>query len=113
MTSVQFSSGLALHRYDVCTLQCRPRTSTLWRLLTTLQAPLINEKKGVRFSALYLQKKRNLLIYGHSHQQVHALSVLILFSSGSAHIGVFYYSLIQPKLAFDRHMQFLRGGKGE
>ncbi|MCO6517188.1 MAG: hypothetical protein J6586_11985, partial [Snodgrassella sp.] len=60
---------------------------------------------------LYLQKKRDLLINGHSHQQVHALSVLILFSSGSAHIGVFYYSLIQPKLAFDRHMQFLRGGR--
>ncbi|GJV41987.1 hypothetical protein Tco_1420427 [Tanacetum coccineum] len=31
------------------------------RLRTTLQAPLLKEKKSVRFSALYLQKKRNLL----------------------------------------------------
>ncbi|GJV46148.1 hypothetical protein Tco_1430684 [Tanacetum coccineum] len=31
------------------------------RLRTTLQTPLLKEKKGVRFSALYLQKKRNLL----------------------------------------------------
>ncbi|GJV84036.1 hypothetical protein Tco_1523934 [Tanacetum coccineum] len=34
----------------------------LWRLQTTLQAPLLKEKKSVRFSALYLQKKRNLLV---------------------------------------------------
>ncbi|GKA16359.1 hypothetical protein Tco_0696106, partial [Tanacetum coccineum] len=33
-----------------------------WRLQTTLQAPLLKEKKSVRFSALYLQKKRNLLV---------------------------------------------------
>ncbi|GJU39232.1 retrovirus-related pol polyprotein from transposon TNT 1-94 [Tanacetum coccineum] len=32
-----------------------------WRLLASLQAPFLKEKKGVRFSALYLQKKRNLL----------------------------------------------------
>ncbi|GJS08712.1 hypothetical protein Tco_0365508 [Tanacetum coccineum] len=31
-----------------------------WHLQTTLQAPLLKEKKSVRFSALYLQKKRNL-----------------------------------------------------
>ncbi|GJU62564.1 integrase, catalytic region, zinc finger, CCHC-type containing protein [Tanacetum coccineum] len=29
---------------------------------TSLQAPFLNKKKGVRFSALYLQKKRNLLV---------------------------------------------------
>ncbi|GJX52779.1 hypothetical protein Tco_0281148 [Tanacetum coccineum] len=40
-----------------------------WRLQTTLQAPFLKEKKGVRFSALYLQKKRNLLVFDHSHQQ--------------------------------------------
>ncbi|GJV56282.1 hypothetical protein Tco_1457287 [Tanacetum coccineum] len=39
------------------------------RLGTTLQAPFLKEKKGVRFSALYLQKKRNLLVFDHSHQQ--------------------------------------------
>ncbi|GKC18931.1 hypothetical protein Tco_1021081 [Tanacetum coccineum] len=39
-----------------------------WRLLTTLQAPFLKENKGVRFSALYLQKKRNLLMFDHSYQ---------------------------------------------
>ncbi|GJS05216.1 reverse transcriptase domain-containing protein [Tanacetum coccineum] len=34
----------------------------LMSVQTTLQAPLLKEKKSVRFSALYLQKKRNLLI---------------------------------------------------
>ncbi|GKD02414.1 hypothetical protein Tco_1177388, partial [Tanacetum coccineum] len=34
------------------------------------QAPFLKEKKGVRFSALYLQQKRNLLVVDHSHQQV-------------------------------------------
>nr|GEV94459.1 retrovirus-related Pol polyprotein from transposon TNT 1-94 [Tanacetum cinerariifolium] len=38
-----------------------------WHLLTTLQAPFLKEKKGARFSALYLQKKRNLLVFDHSH----------------------------------------------
>ncbi|GKA03179.1 retrovirus-related pol polyprotein from transposon TNT 1-94 [Tanacetum coccineum] len=37
-----------------------PRISV--KSTTTLQAPFLKEKKGVRFSALYLQKKRNLLI---------------------------------------------------
>ncbi|GJU71924.1 hypothetical protein Tco_1263329 [Tanacetum coccineum] len=41
-----------------------------WRLLASLQAPFLKEKKGVRFSALYLQKKRNLLVFDHSHQQI-------------------------------------------
>ncbi|GJW49145.1 kinase-like domain-containing protein [Tanacetum coccineum] len=40
----------------------------IWRLQTTLQAPLLKEKKGVRFSALYLRKKRNLLVFDHSYQ---------------------------------------------
>ncbi|GJR72806.1 hypothetical protein Tco_0085171 [Tanacetum coccineum] len=34
----------------------------IWHLQTTLQAPLLKEKKSVRFSALYLQKKRNLRV---------------------------------------------------
>ncbi|GJX66670.1 hypothetical protein Tco_0301013 [Tanacetum coccineum] len=41
------------------------------RLLASLQAPFLKEKKGVRFSALYLQQKRNLLVLDHSHQQMH------------------------------------------
>ncbi|GJR03117.1 hypothetical protein Tco_0526101 [Tanacetum coccineum] len=40
----------------------------IWRLQTTFQAPLLKEKKGVRFSALYLRKKRNLLVFDHSYQ---------------------------------------------
>ncbi|GKD19181.1 hypothetical protein Tco_1208339 [Tanacetum coccineum] len=39
-----------------------------WRLLTTLQDSFLKEKKGVRFSALYLQKKRNILVCDHSYQ---------------------------------------------
>ncbi|GJW22680.1 hypothetical protein Tco_0033302 [Tanacetum coccineum] len=50
------------------------------RLLASLQAPFLIEKKGVRFSALYLQQKINLLVLDHSHQQVsyffHARSVV-------------------------------------
>ncbi|GJZ62812.1 hypothetical protein Tco_0619233 [Tanacetum coccineum] len=39
------------------------------RPLASLQASFLKDKKGVRFSALYLQKKRNLLVLDHSHQQ--------------------------------------------
>ncbi|GJZ55497.1 reverse transcriptase domain-containing protein [Tanacetum coccineum] len=57
-----------------------------WRLLTTLQAPFLKEKKGVRFSALYLQKKRNLLVFDHSYQHdsclFHARSVIKSMDSG-------------------------------
>ncbi|GJT17015.1 hypothetical protein Tco_0875721 [Tanacetum coccineum] len=43
-------------RYDgVCRQHFRPRSS--------------KKKKGVRFSVLYLQKKRNLLVFDHAHQQ--------------------------------------------
>ncbi|GJX77397.1 hypothetical protein Tco_0324208 [Tanacetum coccineum] len=41
----------------------------LMSVQTILQASLLKEKKGVRFSSLYLQKKRNLLVFDHSHQQ--------------------------------------------
>ncbi|GJU86223.1 hypothetical protein Tco_1293769 [Tanacetum coccineum] len=76
--TLNLSAGLALHRQmtfercssslgpqcqqnEVCPHQFRPRSSTTrWRLQSTLQAPLLKEKKSVRFSALYLQKKRNL-----------------------------------------------------
>ncbi|GKB38364.1 hypothetical protein Tco_0883306 [Tanacetum coccineum] len=65
MTSVHTSSGLALQRqHDVCSHQ--PRS--------------LKEKKSVRFSALYLQKKRNLLVFDHSYQHdsclFHARSVI-------------------------------------
>ncbi|GKE97696.1 hypothetical protein Tco_0021047 [Tanacetum coccineum] len=47
------------------------------RLLASLQAPFLKDKKGVRFSTLYLQKKRNLLVLDHSHQQVSYFSMLV------------------------------------
>ncbi|GJU56599.1 hypothetical protein Tco_1230313 [Tanacetum coccineum] len=51
-----------------------------WRLLTTLHAPFLKEKKGVCFSTLYLRKKRNLLVFDHSYQHdsclFHARSVI-------------------------------------
>ncbi|GJT59521.1 hypothetical protein Tco_1003054 [Tanacetum coccineum] len=43
-------------------VQCRSYKSYL--------GPLLKEKKGVRFSALYLKKKRNLLVYELSYQQL-------------------------------------------
>ncbi|GJS29636.1 hypothetical protein Tco_0490256 [Tanacetum coccineum] len=54
-----------------------------WRLQTTFQAPFLKEKKGVRFSALYLQKKRNLLVFDHSHQHSSNFPMLIQSLSGS------------------------------
>ncbi|GJV63363.1 hypothetical protein Tco_1474191 [Tanacetum coccineum] len=76
------SSSLDLH----CQKTCEQISSNLIsqmsqrRLLTSLQAPFLKEKKGVRFNALYLQQKRNLLVLDHSHQQVsyffHARSVV-------------------------------------
>ncbi|GKE54810.1 hypothetical protein Tco_1489966, partial [Tanacetum coccineum] len=77
---------------DVCSHQFRPRSSTTndaslfndkWRLLETLQAPLLKEKKGVRSSALYLQKKRNLLVFDHSHQHSSFSPMLVQSLSGS------------------------------
>ncbi|GJX37181.1 hypothetical protein Tco_0250484 [Tanacetum coccineum] len=56
MTFEQNSSGLVLHQM------------TFEQIGSSL-APFLKEKKGVRFSALYLQKKRNLLVFDHSHQQ--------------------------------------------
>ncbi|GJX91649.1 hypothetical protein Tco_0854042 [Tanacetum coccineum] len=53
-----------------------PSFKVQWRLQTTLQAPFLKEKKGVRFSVLYLQKKRNLLQWGRSRcilDRVHGL----------------------------------------
>ncbi|GKG34506.1 hypothetical protein Tco_0437202, partial [Tanacetum coccineum] len=35
------------------------------RLLASLQASFLKEKKDVRFSALYLHQKRNLLVLDH------------------------------------------------
>ncbi|GJT23988.1 hypothetical protein Tco_0893925 [Tanacetum coccineum] len=54
-----------------------------WLLITSDQHPcfmimasventaglILKEKKGIRFSALFLQKKRHLLVFNHSHQQ--------------------------------------------
>ncbi|GJU51770.1 hypothetical protein Tco_0513238 [Tanacetum coccineum] len=70
---VQASSSLGLH----CTKDVLNQISSNLvsqmsqrRLLASPQAPFLKVKKGVRFSALYLQQKRNLLVLDHSHQQV-------------------------------------------
>ncbi|GKA35557.1 hypothetical protein Tco_0722048 [Tanacetum coccineum] len=56
-------------------------------LLASLQAPFLKDNKGVRFSTLYLQKKRNLLVLDHSHQQVSYFSMLVQLLSGSTYIS--------------------------
>ena len=125
MTSVHISSGLVLQwlwrlntsvqasffiDYDVWTTQFRPRSSmsSLWCLLTTLQAPFIKEKKGVRFSAPYLRKKRNLLSFDHSQQYgscfLHVRSVIKWIYSSLLKF-VFTCSFKNGKL----RMQFMRG----
>ncbi|GKE58297.1 hypothetical protein Tco_1497482 [Tanacetum coccineum] len=55
------------------------------RLLASLQAPFLKEKKGVRFSALYLQQKRNLLIswYSNSLDQKMAITYAIFEGENS------------------------------
>ncbi|GKA92958.1 hypothetical protein Tco_0814944, partial [Tanacetum coccineum] len=78
----QNSSSLSLH----CQKTFKQISSNLVsqmsqrRLLASLQDPFLKEKKGVRFSALYLQQKRNLLVLDYSHQQdsyfFHARSVV-------------------------------------
>ncbi|GJW90850.1 hypothetical protein Tco_0168403 [Tanacetum coccineum] len=72
---------------SACTLNLSAFQASLfndrWRLQTTLQAPFLKEKKGVRFSALYLQKKRNLLVFDHSHQHSSNFPMLIQSLSGS------------------------------
>ncbi|GJY36375.1 hypothetical protein Tco_0421753 [Tanacetum coccineum] len=97
MMSAQISSGLAPqclklfeHSSSSLGLHCQKTFKQISsnlvsqmsqrRLLASLQAPFLIEKKGVRFSALYLQQKINLLVLDHSHQQgsyfFHARSVV-------------------------------------
>ncbi|GKF75450.1 hypothetical protein Tco_0224894, partial [Tanacetum coccineum] len=57
------SSSLGLHcqkTFDQISLNLVSQMSQR-RLLASLQAPFLKEKKGVHSSALYLQQKRNLL----------------------------------------------------
>nr|GFA26135.1 hypothetical protein [Tanacetum cinerariifolium] len=56
------------------------------------------KKKGVRFSALYLQKKRNLLVFDHSHQHISYFPMLVPSLSGST---VDWDCLFQP--TFDEY----------
>ncbi|GJR83902.1 hypothetical protein Tco_0154687 [Tanacetum coccineum] len=70
-----------------------------WRLQTTLQASFLKEKKGVCFSALYLQKKRNLLVFDHSHQHPLNFPMLVQSLSGSTYIRLHFNSLDQSKMA--------------
>ncbi|GKF09842.1 hypothetical protein Tco_0044066, partial [Tanacetum coccineum] len=78
MMSAQISSGLAPqclkmldHSSSSLGLHCQKTFDQISsnlisqmlqrRLLASLQAPFLKDKKGVCFSALYLQQKRNLL----------------------------------------------------
>lgn len=94
---------------DVWMHQFKPRSSmsTKWCQQTTLQAPFLKEKKGLHFSALYLWKKRNHLIYDHSHQQAscfsHAHSVIKWIN---VHWSIFLFTC---SIKNGSHMQFLRG----
>ncbi|GJT28784.1 hypothetical protein Tco_0909059 [Tanacetum coccineum] len=49
--------------------------------------PVLKEKKSVHFNVLYLQKKRNLLVYDHSHQQFSYFPMFIQSTSGSTTRG--------------------------
>ncbi|GJT57536.1 reverse transcriptase domain-containing protein [Tanacetum coccineum] len=88
---------------SACTLNLSAFQASLfndkWRLQTTLQAPFLKEKKGVRFSALYLQKKRNLLVFDHSHQHSSNFPMLVQSLSGSTYISLYFNSLDQSKMA--------------
>ncbi|GKE89779.1 hypothetical protein Tco_1567254 [Tanacetum coccineum] len=94
MMSAQISSGLApqcLKMFELSSsslsLHCQKTFKQISsnlvsqmsqrRLLASLQAPFLKEKKGVRFSALYLQQKRNLLVLDHSHQQIRKGNLLL------------------------------------
>ncbi|GJW46808.1 hypothetical protein Tco_0078454 [Tanacetum coccineum] len=54
-----------------------------WHLQTTLQVPFLKEKKGVHFNALYLQKKKNLLVFDHSHLHSSIFPMPVQSLSGS------------------------------
>ncbi|GKE26703.1 hypothetical protein Tco_1442087 [Tanacetum coccineum] len=68
---------------DVCSHQFRPRSSTTNGICRQHFKPFLKENKGVRFSALYLQKKRNLLVFDHSYQHPSNFPMLIQSLSGS------------------------------
>ncbi|GJY34780.1 hypothetical protein Tco_0419249 [Tanacetum coccineum] len=88
---------------SACTLNLSAVQASLfndrWRLQKTLQASFLKEKKGVRFSALYLQKKRNLLVFDHSHQHPSNFPMLVQSLSGSTYISLYFNSLDQSKMA--------------
>ncbi|GJV01876.1 hypothetical protein Tco_1335445 [Tanacetum coccineum] len=61
----------------------RPLNDQVPSVEITLQASFLKEKKGVHFSVLYLQKKRNLLVFDHSHQHSLNFPMLVQSLSGS------------------------------
>ncbi|GJW86949.1 hypothetical protein Tco_0162289 [Tanacetum coccineum] len=63
------------------------------------RAPFLKEKKGVRFSVLYLQKKRNLLVFDRSHQHPSNFPMLVQSLNGSTYISLYFNSLDQSKMA--------------
>ncbi|GKE94280.1 hypothetical protein Tco_1579135 [Tanacetum coccineum] len=81
------------------------------RLLASLQAPFLKDKKGVRFSALYLQQKRNIFvlhhfIFFHARSVVKWINVdqLMLQKNPIFHISV-DISRTQTSLGHSLHQQ--------
>ncbi|GJT71647.1 hypothetical protein Tco_1030933 [Tanacetum coccineum] len=74
--------------YLSASTSCNPKKESLkvWlpkRLIShNPVASFLKEKKGVRFSALYLQKKRNLLVFDYSHQHSSYFLMLVQLLSG-------------------------------
>ncbi|GKE82706.1 hypothetical protein Tco_1552706 [Tanacetum coccineum] len=96
MMSAQISSGLAPqclkmfeHSSSSLGLHCQKTFKQISsnlvsqmsqrRLLASLQAPFLKEKKGVRFSALYLEQKRMIILIN----KFHIFSMLVQSLSGS------------------------------
>ncbi|GKB71402.1 hypothetical protein Tco_0932814 [Tanacetum coccineum] len=93
MMSAQISSGLAPqclkmfeHSSSSLGLHCQKTFKQISsklvsqmsqrRLLASLQAPFLKEKKGVRFSVLYLEQKRMIILINKFHIFFHARSVI-------------------------------------
>ena len=129
MTSEYLSSGLVLQRKEKCTLECtlsskEEESSYLWPFSST---------SFMLFPCLFsLQVDRRILeyIFIHVFNQKLQLTGICNFwggervnkqhvslqepSSGATYRWWYSYSLVQSsKIAVGRHMQFLRGGKGE
>jgi hypothetical protein len=82
MTSVHFSSGLVHQRKERCTIQC----------------------------TLSSKEEESSYLWPFSSTSSCSFRAYLVFKWIGAHLGVYPYSLIQPKIDVDWHTQFLRWG---